>query len=101
MRKRIMSGLAAGVLLSSFVSAAPAAASAPPAPQACSTWIDSAGPGGAGRYHAKCAGSGKYVKATVWCANGSSSSSQWRWEYAKAECPYGVKARSGTYSLRS
>ncbi|MFI8962693.1 hypothetical protein ACIGO8_11285 [Streptomyces sp. NPDC053493] len=110
--KRISSGLAAAALLSSVLMAAPAVASAPSAQAApaaaggrsaaaCQTWHDNAGPGGAGRYHAKCAGSGKYVKATVRCANGSTASSSWRWEYAKAECPYGVDYRSGSYSTRS
>ncbi|MER7519100.1 hypothetical protein [Streptomyces sp. NPDC126499] len=101
--KKIYSGLAAAALMSSVLMAAPAVASAPSerAAAACQTWHDNAGPGGAGRYHAKCAGSGKYVKATVRCANGSTSTSAWRWEYAKAECPYGVDSTSGSYSTRS
>ncbi|GAA3386873.1 hypothetical protein [Streptomyces roseoviridis] len=104
--KKIYSGLAAAALMSSVLMAAPAVASAPGATgeraaAACQTWHDNAGPGGAGRYHAKCAGSGKYVKATVRCANGSTATSSWRWEYAKAECPYGVDSRSGSYSTRS
>ncbi|MET9954369.1 hypothetical protein ABZ135_22870 [Streptomyces sp. NPDC006339] len=104
--KKIYSGLAAAALMSSVLMAAPAVASAPSAPSeraaaACQTWHDNGGPGGAGRYHAKCAGSGKYVKATVRCANGSTATSSWRWEYAKAECPYGVDSSSGSYRTRS
>ncbi|MFB7669459.1 hypothetical protein ACFC1R_37045 [Kitasatospora sp. NPDC056138] len=66
----------------------------------CITWLDSAGPAGAGRGHAKCDGMGVYVRTTVHCADGSSATSGWRWEYNKAECPSAVKARSVSYQTK-
>ncbi|MFI0976861.1 hypothetical protein ACH4SP_07510 [Streptomyces sp. NPDC021093] len=68
--------------------------------RACITWKDSGGPGGAGRGHAKCAGMNVYVKATAKCADGSKHNSAWRWEYAKAECPYGTGIRSVSYQTK-
>ncbi|KJK59414.1 hypothetical protein [Saccharothrix sp. ST-888] len=80
--------------------AAPAAGTADTRLAGCITWLDSAGPAGAGRGHAKCAGMGVYVRATVHCADGSSATSGWRWEYNKAECPTAVKARSVSYQTK-
>ncbi|WP_066950317.1 hypothetical protein [Streptomyces lushanensis] len=73
------------------------AAEAAPSAAACVKWTDSAGPGAAGRGHADCTGMNVYVVTTVNCADGSSSRSAKRWEYAKAECPYAIKARSVTF----
>ncbi|GHH82144.1 hypothetical protein [Streptomyces capitiformicae] len=79
--------------------AAPGSASAAPAAAAaCSSWFDTAGPGGAGRAHARCPG--EYVRIKVVCVDGSTSRSAWRYGYAKAECPYGVKWESGEYEVR-
>ncbi|MFJ8473758.1 hypothetical protein [Kitasatospora sp. NPDC094011] len=91
--------LGASVIALAALAAGPVAAAENTSPKlsGCITWIDSAGPGGAGRGHAKCAGMNVYVVTTVHCADGSSSTSFKRWEYAKAECSYGVKARYVTY----
>ncbi|GAA3185610.1 MULTISPECIES: hypothetical protein [Streptomyces] len=77
--------------------AAPAAA----ASWQCIGWSDNAGPGHAYRYHAKCAGSGLYVQARIRCYDGTTVYSAWRYEYAKAECPYGVRDASwSTFDVR-
>ncbi|WP_344637903.1 hypothetical protein [Kitasatospora cystarginea] len=93
--------LALAVVPALSAAAAPVVGSTDTRLAGCITWLDSAGPGGAGRGHAKCQGMGVYVRATVHCADGSSSTSGWRWEYNKAECPYSVKARGVTYQTRS
>ncbi|GAA3185606.1 MULTISPECIES: hypothetical protein [Streptomyces] len=72
-----------------------AATSARPAPD-CSRWHDNAGPGGAFRYHVNCDGYSVYVQAKVVCADGTSVKSAWRYGYAKAECPYGVRSAGWT-----
>jgi hypothetical protein len=66
----------------------------------CVKWTDNAGPGGGGRGHAKCDQMNVYVKTTVSCANGDKATSAWRWEYAKAECPTGIKARGVSYKTK-
>lgn len=64
----------------------------------CSTWFDRAGPGGAGRAHAKCPGF--YVRMTITCVDGQRNTSAWRYGYAKAECSYGVGWESAVYRTR-
>ncbi|MFD9631826.1 hypothetical protein [Streptomyces violascens] len=103
MKRMIAIGAAATALFGSVALAVPAAASAQSMSPAvsCTTWTDTAGPGHAGRYHAKCAGKNVYVQATIRCSDGSTQTSAWRWEYAKAECPYGQAYRSGSYRTRA
>lgn len=105
MRKRLVTALSATAMFCCALAASPASANTSqalsPASIAggCTEWFDSAGPGGAGRYHVDCQGN-IYVQATVWCKDGSMSVSAWRYSYAKAECPYGVKAASGDFDTR-
>ena len=103
MKKMIAVGAAATALFGSLALAGPAAANAQTMSPSvsCTTWTDTAGPGHAGRYHANCAGKNVYVRATIKCSDGSTHTSAWRWEYAKAECPYGQAYRSGSYTTKA
>ncbi|MFF9457350.1 hypothetical protein [Streptomyces flaveolus] len=100
--RTVLAGAAfAGALIVSVVSPiAQASVPASAAEDSCITWKDAAGPAGAGRYHVRCSGTGQYVQATVNCDDGSTSTSAYRFEYAKAECPSGVKARGGSYRTK-
>lgn len=105
-------GVAAAGLATSLFVAAPSATAAPASrtataavvvtPRAvaanCSTWFDNAGPGHAGRAHAKCPG--VYVQITITCADGQRNTSAWRYGYAKAECSYGVDWESAVYRTK-
>ncbi|MER5642137.1 hypothetical protein ABT095_35010 [Kitasatospora sp. NPDC002227] len=96
--KRLAIGIATAALLGTVFAATPAVAADSAGHLAgCITWYDKGGPGGAGRFHAKCAGTGVYVRTTLVCADGSSHTSAWRYEYQKSECPYGVAAERGYY----
>ncbi|OEJ96163.1 hypothetical protein [Streptomyces thermolilacinus] len=75
--------------------AAPAAASAPASevsvlavPTGCSAWIDWYA--GRGRGHLNCVGSGRDVRVTVACGDGSIKRSATGYQYARAECPTGL-----------
>ncbi|MFI6686569.1 hypothetical protein [Streptomyces sp. NPDC050485] len=102
MKKLIAIGAVATALFGS-VAAGTASASVPSMSPAvsCTTWHDAAGPGRAGRFHANCAGKNVYVQSTIRCSDGSTQTSAWRWEYAKAECPYGKAYRSGSYRTKA
>lgn len=102
MRQRIATGIATAAVLcaTTVAAAAPATAATPEsvsraAASACSKWYDNAGPGGARRYHVKCAGTGAYLRVWITCADGSKHTSVWRFEYQKAECPSGVRSGTG------
>ncbi|MDH6224280.1 hypothetical protein [Streptomyces sp. MJP52] len=66
-------------------------------PSGCSGWIDWYA--GRGRGHLNCVGSGRDVRVTVACGDGSIKRSAVGYEYAKAECPTGLGgvAVSGAY----
>ncbi|WP_141662797.1 hypothetical protein [Streptomyces sp. Wb2n-11] len=66
-------------------------------PSGCSGWIDWYA--GRGRGHLNCVGSGRDVRVTVACGNGSIKRSATGYQYAKAECPTGLGAvgLSGAY----
>lgn len=66
-------------------------------PAGCSGWTDWYG--GHGRGHLNCVGSGRDVRVTVACGDGSIKRSATGYEYAKAECPSGLGAVgvSGAY----
>ncbi|MEU3447363.1 hypothetical protein AB0H29_09030 [Streptomyces thermolilacinus] len=75
------------------VPAAPAAASAPEVsvlavPTGCSAWIDWYA--GRGRGHLNCGNSGRDVRVTVACGDGSIKRSATGYQYARAECPTGL-----------
>ncbi|KNB50852.1 hypothetical protein AC230_20750 [Streptomyces caatingaensis] len=97
-------GVSAVALMGSSLLVAPAAAEAATQEASvqagCQTWYDNAGPGGARRFHAKCAGTRLHVKAFIYCSDGSYSEGPWRFEYQKAECPSGVRGGSGWYEKR-
>lgn len=95
----LASALAVGITATAPLDTAEAQPAAAANAAACSAWWDTKGPGGAARAHARCPG--EYVRVKVVCVDGSSSQSAWRYGYAKAECPYGVKAESGVYEHRT
>ncbi|MEV6979764.1 hypothetical protein AB0M95_00610 [Sphaerisporangium sp. NPDC051017] len=66
-------------------------------PPGCSAWTDFVA--GHGRGHLNCVGSGRDVRVTVACGDGSIKRSATGYEYAKAECPSGLGAVavSGAY----
>ncbi|CAL9421410.1 hypothetical protein [Streptomyces sp. enrichment culture] len=101
--KRIAQGtLAAGAALAMSVApvyAADAAETAVPAasvpevsvlavPTGCSAWIDWYA--GRGRGHLNCGNSGRDVRVTVACGDGSIKRSATGYQYARAECPTGL-----------
>lgn len=98
-RKLFAAGVSSLALVAGAVAPA-VAAPAGPAVHACIKWTDHAGPGHAGRGHAKCAGMRVYVQTTAYCRDGSVSVSRFNWEYAKAECPYATDIDSVDYRTR-
>ncbi|MFG3117480.1 hypothetical protein ACGF4C_24150 [Streptomyces sp. NPDC048197] len=106
-RKRIALGFASLALASGGLGggvavaadSGEAAAQQPTRAAACISWYDNAGPGGAYRGHAKCSGN---VDVRVWvkCSDGSTHTSAWRFQYAKAECPWGQRGRFARYDTR-
>ncbi|PZG12007.1 hypothetical protein C1I95_26770 [Micromonospora craterilacus] len=58
-------------------------------------WFDTAGSGGAGRFHVQC--TGYYVTVWVTCSSGSPINGPKRWQYQKAECRNGARITSGGY----
>ncbi|MGW6743327.1 hypothetical protein ACWGDX_21850 [Streptomyces sp. NPDC055025] len=93
-------GLGTAVALGTMVMPAQAsqnAASAPPvAAAACTEWFDSAGSGGAERYHVECPG--YFVTVWVTCSSGSPVNGAKRWGYQKAECRNGAYITSGGFN---
>ncbi|BDM70053.1 hypothetical protein HEK616_35400 [Streptomyces nigrescens] len=106
-RKRIALGFASLVLASGGLGGGVAVAAddgeataqQPTSAAACTSWYDNAGPGGAYRGHAKCSGNVD-VKVWVKCSDGSTHTSAWRFQYAKAECPWGQRGRFAEYDTR-